>query len=89
MLVPWSDGEPEYRDKYRESAQNFTGEGFFFYNLSPYAEAPELIVPGKCLGVHLCPKASILTDCSRPNTLCLTTHQAKGMASCCYWHHWC
>ncbi|KAK0112717.1 hypothetical protein ONS95_014453 [Cadophora gregata] len=47
MVIPWSNGEPEYRDKYRESAQKFTGIGFFFYNLSPYAGAPELIVPGK------------------------------------------
>ncbi len=49
MVLPWSNGEPDYRDKYRESAQKFTGIGFFFYNLSPYAGAPELIVPGKHL----------------------------------------
>ncbi|KAG9185837.1 hypothetical protein G6011_07168 [Alternaria panax] len=38
-------GEPEYRDRYRESAQKFTGNGFFFYNISPYVWSPELIVP--------------------------------------------
>jgi len=47
LVLPWSKGEPEYRDRYRESAQKFTGIGFFFYNISPYAESPELIVPGK------------------------------------------
>ncbi|KAF2489454.1 putative glutamyl-tRNA amidotransferase subunit A [Lophium mytilinum] len=45
MVLPWSKGEPDYRDKYRESAQKFTGGGFFFYNISPYAQSPELILP--------------------------------------------
>ncbi|KUJ13957.1 putative glutamyl-tRNA amidotransferase subunit A [Mollisia scopiformis] len=48
-VIPSADGsgctDTIMRDKYRESAQNFTGIGFFFYNLSPYAGAPELIVP--------------------------------------------
>lgn len=46
-VLPWSDGEPDYRDTYRKSAQKFTGVGFFFYNISPYAGAPEIIIPGK------------------------------------------
>jgi hypothetical protein len=46
LVLPWSDGEPSYRDEYRESAQKFTGIGFFFYNIAPYTGCPELIVPG-------------------------------------------
>ncbi|KAJ4305605.1 hypothetical protein N0V90_001136 [Kalmusia sp. IMI 367209] len=45
LVLPWSQGEPDYRDRYRDSAQKFTGVGFFFYNISPYAQSPELIVP--------------------------------------------
>jgi hypothetical protein len=46
LVLPWSKGAPVYRDRYRESAQKFTGAGFFFYNISPYAASPEIIVPG-------------------------------------------
>jgi len=45
LVLPWSKGQSDYRDTYRQSAQKFTGIGFFFYNLSPYAGAPEIIVP--------------------------------------------
>ena len=47
LVLPWSNGEPNYRDTYRDSAQKFTGRGFYFYNISPYAECPEIIVPGQ------------------------------------------
>jgi len=47
MVLPWTTGNPSYRDQYREGPQEFTGFGFFFYNIGPYAEAPELIIPGK------------------------------------------
>ncbi len=47
LVLPWTKGEPDYRDKYRDGPQQFTGIGFFFYNVGPYAEAPELIIPGK------------------------------------------
>jgi hypothetical protein len=47
LLLPWSKGEPDYRDRYRMSEQQFTGAGFFFYNISPYARSPELIIPGE------------------------------------------
>jgi hypothetical protein len=46
LVLPWSNGEPDYRDRYRTSAQKFTGTGFFFYNVGPYAGVPEIIVPG-------------------------------------------
>ncbi|KAL8647564.1 MAG: hypothetical protein Q9226_006377 [Calogaya cf. arnoldii] len=45
FVVPWSTGKPDYRDKYPGSAPGFTGIGFFIYSLSPYAGAPEIIVP--------------------------------------------
>lgn len=45
MVLPWTNGQPEYRDRYRDGPQQFTGINFFFYNVGPYAEAPELIVP--------------------------------------------
>lgn len=47
MVLPWTNGEPDYRDKYRDGPQEFTGEGFFFYNVGPYANAPEIMVPGE------------------------------------------
>ncbi|KAL1841076.1 hypothetical protein VTJ49DRAFT_7407 [Mycothermus thermophilus] len=34
---------PQVRFKW---PQKFRGDGFFFYNIGPYAEAPELIIPG-------------------------------------------
>lgn len=49
LILPWTTGAPEYRNRYRDGPQQFTGIGFFFYNVGPYAEAPELIVPGKTL----------------------------------------
>ncbi|KAK3376303.1 hypothetical protein B0T24DRAFT_677197 [Lasiosphaeria ovina] len=45
LILPWTTGAPEYRNRYRDGPQQFTGIGFFFYNVGPYAEAPELIVP--------------------------------------------
>ena len=53
LLLPWSTGKPDYRDTYRDGPQRFTGIGFFFYNLSPYSEGPEAILPGK--GLFLIP----------------------------------
>ncbi|CAH0020772.1 unnamed protein product [Clonostachys rhizophaga] len=45
MILPWTTGEPAYRDTYKSGPQQFTGEGFFFYNVGPYAQSPELIFP--------------------------------------------
>ncbi|KAJ8130621.1 hypothetical protein O1611_g3006 [Lasiodiplodia mahajangana] len=45
MILPWTNGEPNYRDTYKEGPQAFTGQGFFFYNVGPYAQCPELIFP--------------------------------------------
>ncbi|CAH0051726.1 unnamed protein product [Clonostachys solani] len=45
MILPWTTGEPVYRDTYKSGPQQFTGEGFFFYNVGPYAQSPELIFP--------------------------------------------
>lgn len=47
MVLPWTTGEPDYRDKYKDGPQEFTGQGFFFYNVGPYANCPELIFPSK------------------------------------------
>lgn len=47
IVLPWTNGEPDYRDKYKSGPQEFTGQGFFFYNVGPYAQCPELIVPGE------------------------------------------
>lgn len=47
LLLPWSSGKPDYRDTYRVGPQRFTGIGFFSYNLSPYSEGPEAILPGR------------------------------------------
>jgi hypothetical protein len=53
MALPWTTtGEPDHRDTYRDGPQQFTGIGFFFYNVGPYAEAPELIIPGKAFFCH-------------------------------------
>jgi hypothetical protein len=53
LVLPWTTGEPEYRDRYREGPQQFTGTGFFFYNVGPYAEAPELITLSKAFSARL------------------------------------
>ncbi|KAL7914159.1 amidase signature domain-containing protein [Trichoderma velutinum] len=45
IILPWTNGEPNYRDNYKSGPQEFTGQGFFFYNVGPYAQCPELIVP--------------------------------------------
>ncbi|KAI8946022.1 putative glutamyl-tRNA amidotransferase subunit A [Xylaria longipes] len=45
IVLPWTNGEPDYRDNYKEGPQEFTGQGFFFYNIGPYAQCPELIFP--------------------------------------------
>lgn len=47
IVLPWTNGEPDYRDKYKSGPQGFTGQGFFFYNVGPYAQCPELIVPSE------------------------------------------
>lgn len=44
LILPWTSGEPDYRDIYRE-APSWVGEGFYFYYISPYAQAPEFILP--------------------------------------------
>ncbi|KAI0435580.1 putative glutamyl-tRNA amidotransferase subunit A [Xylaria telfairii] len=45
IILPWTNGEPDYRDEYKTGPQEFTGQGFFFYNIGPYAQCPELIFP--------------------------------------------
>jgi Asp-tRNA(Asn)/Glu-tRNA(Gln) amidotransferase A subunit family amidase len=44
VLLPWTFGEPDYRDVYREQPTWF-GHGFHFYCISPFAQAPEIMVP--------------------------------------------
>jgi len=81
LVTPWSQGEPNYRDKYRESAQKFTGLGFFFYNLSPYAGAPEIIIPGKHSVRPRWLKPLALTRYSRSDVLLFKTHTAERVAA--------
>ncbi|KAJ4155348.1 hypothetical protein LMH87_000599 [Akanthomyces muscarius] len=45
MVLPWTTGKPDYRDTYKAGPQQFTGEGFFFYNIGPYGNCPEIIFP--------------------------------------------
>lgn len=63
MVLPWTTGEPDYRDTCRDGLQKFTGDGFFFYNAGPYAEVPELIIPGKysksCVLFSLSPSVTL------------------------------
>ena len=47
MVLPWTNCEPDYRDRYKDGPQTFTSQGFFFYNVGPYANSPELIFPSK------------------------------------------
>ncbi|KAH0558900.1 hypothetical protein GP486_004471 [Trichoglossum hirsutum] len=44
FLTPWSSGEPDYRDTYRERP-SWAGDGFRYWFVCPYAEAPEMIIP--------------------------------------------
>lgn len=64
LLLPWTQGRPSYRDEYREQVllkvlvfkfadwfrrPSWTGQGWFFYFISVYAGAPEIILPGMSL----------------------------------------
>ncbi len=51
IVLPWTNGEPNYRDTYKTGPQEFTGQGFFFYNVGPYAQCPELIFPGEYITI--------------------------------------
>lgn len=44
IVLPWSNGDLEFRDKYRDGPQRFTGLGFFWYVIAPYADAPEVVI---------------------------------------------
>ncbi|KAM0463187.1 hypothetical protein ACHAPV_003314 [Trichoderma viride] len=44
LVLPWTQGEPSYRDEYGDRP-NWTGEGWFFYFIAVYAGAPEVILP--------------------------------------------
>ncbi|KAJ5113150.1 amidase [Penicillium angulare] len=44
LVLPWTNGQPSYRDEYRPPP-NWTGEGWFFYFISVYGGAPEIILP--------------------------------------------
>ncbi|CAG8371447.1 unnamed protein product [Penicillium salamii] len=43
LVLPWTQGQPSYRDEYRERP-SWIGDGWFFYFISVYAGAPEVIV---------------------------------------------
>jgi hypothetical protein len=47
LVLPWTKGQPDYRDAYRDGAPNCTGIGFTFNKIGPYAEVPELVIPSK------------------------------------------
>ena len=44
LLLPWTTGTPDYRDKYRPQP-NWAGYGWQYYMISPFAHAPEMIIP--------------------------------------------
>ncbi|KAI0392156.1 amidase signature domain-containing protein [Xylariaceae sp. FL0594] len=58
LVLPWTNGVPDYRDKYRDGPQRFTGIGFFFYNVGPYANAPEIMVPAGTTS-YLSPRSGV------------------------------
>ncbi|KAM5354323.1 hypothetical protein ACJ41O_000972 [Fusarium nematophilum] len=45
MILPWTAGDVLYRDAYKVGPQEFTGRGFFYYNVAPYAQCPEVVFP--------------------------------------------
>jgi len=47
LVLPWTNGEPDYHDKYRDGPQWFTGFGLLFYSVRLYVNAPKIMVPGK------------------------------------------
>ena len=73
LLLPWSTGQPDNRDRYRDGPQRFTGIGFFFYNLSPYSQGPEVVVP-----VGQTPFPSRLTNRSEWLPVCIGISSGKG-----------
>lgn len=44
LLIPWTTGMPDYRDKYRDKP-DWVGYGWFYYMIAPFAKAPEAILP--------------------------------------------
>lgn len=44
LLVPWTTGMPDYRDKSRNKP-DWVGYGWFYYMVAPFAKAPEAILP--------------------------------------------
>ncbi|KAJ5050578.1 uncharacterized protein L3040_002455 [Drepanopeziza brunnea f. sp. 'multigermtubi'] len=44
LLLPWTFASPTYRNLYHERPA-WVGAGFFFYDILPYAQAPETILP--------------------------------------------
>ena len=44
LLLPWTTGIPNYRDVYRPQP-DWAGYGWQYYMISPFAHAPEMIVP--------------------------------------------
>jgi len=44
LLLPWTTGTPDYRDVYRPQP-DWAGYGWYYYMISPFAQAPEMIVP--------------------------------------------
>ena len=44
LLLPWTTGTPNYRDVYRPQP-DWAGYGWQYYMISPFAQAPEMIIP--------------------------------------------
>ena len=44
LLLPWTKGIPDYRDAYRPQP-DWAGYGWQYYMISPFARAPEMIIP--------------------------------------------
>lgn len=44
LLIPWTTGNPDYRDMYRDKP-DWAGYGWSYYMVAPFARAPEAMLP--------------------------------------------
>lgn len=80
IVLPWSNGDLEFRDKYRDGPQRFTGLGFFWYVIAPYADAPEVVILGKA---NQCNYVALADTYSGNNTLHLASINVRGAITSC------
>lgn len=44
LLIPWTTGDPDYRDIYRNKP-TWAGYGWFYFMIAPFIKVPEAILP--------------------------------------------